>query len=159
MLATYNFNAIEILKSTGGLREMFLKDLEKRLLCLAILHVLLCKTYSFPWFKHHSSTINDVPRVYLQIQMYSWMYSFTSSYWLGISMLMSQGYIILNMSKTSQFSQPQTIFLCFYFSKYSKSLFYVLRFKVLDSSSALLLSLNQIWLFPNKFAVLSKVLN
>lgn len=29
MLAMCNFNAIKVLKSTGGLREILLKDLEK----------------------------------------------------------------------------------------------------------------------------------
>lgn len=44
----HNLKAFEILKFTKEMREVFLSDLERRLVSLAILHVRLSKIYRLP---------------------------------------------------------------------------------------------------------------
>lgn len=91
--------------STRALKEVFLRDRERRLLSLAILLSYFAKST-------HSHETPDLYTVNPQGSSYkprctSWTQTITSNHWLGISMLMPQTHIILSMLKKLCFPSPK----------------------------------------------------
>lgn len=163
----YNFNATGILKCTRGMKEGFLRDLERWLLFLPF-----CMSHFAKPTHHHAlnTRADDPQRSTSQPRCTSRTQTSISNLWLGISMLHHTRYasedasysvqdaLYSVCSKTLSFPQPQTT-SCVSIWQILKTICLGSQFWVLDLSSASRLSLNQIWFLFIKCAILSKVLN